>query len=267
MNREADFYEKKLFCMLGSSKKFANQVLGSRFFEGGLDQVFEHYARILDTDQHRVVGSFFSDWYVWLCSSFFYELSHHDHIMDFSFDNIALQYEGKSFLFQVINASRGKAISQEENREDAIREALRLIFFGHIKKVFDYTAEITGIDLGTQWATASSSLHYMYEAWIRDTDQPELQAKLKNDLHYMTSEAEAELFGLTRRNPLRMKFRWIPDAYEEGQLVRMKNKCCLHYILHQGKGSYCYTCPSLSEEEREKRRVEIQEKRKLEALK
>lgn|GEM_PF-6060731 len=260
MLRDPQFYQQKLMCILGEQKIYSNQVLGSDFFSGGLEQMFKDYAKVLDTSNTKVVGSFWSSWYLWFFSAYFYEMSLHDQVFDISLDNIAIQYEGKNFIFQLLNPSRTIKLGEDESREEWRKKVIRSLFANHIKPVFDETAKLTKIDQATMWGNTSSSLQYLYERMISEFEEVSIKDKLEKDLQYMIREAEAEVIGGESKNPLDIQFSYVPDPEEEGKMLRVKHRCCLHFLLHNGKGSYCYTCPTLSDEAREERRKQLQSK-------
>ncbi|MCL6458635.1 MAG: (2Fe-2S)-binding protein, partial [Gorillibacterium sp.] len=75
--------------------------------------------------------------------------------------------------------------------------------------------------------------------------------QLTADYEFLQQEIDPGVFG-RRNNPFQIKMRMIESLHSPQQQVPMKSKCCL--FMKTAGGTYCYSCPRLTEQERKEQR-------------
>ncbi|WP_310828817.1 (2Fe-2S)-binding protein [Paenibacillus pedocola] len=113
-------------------------------------------------------------------------------------------------------------------------------------------SNVTGLGISEIWGQLPTKFNYYIEMLAAGSNNGLMQT-IQADYRYLTDEMPAAVFQLAR-NPFHVKVRKVEALADPASTVQMRNRCCLYYRTEGG--SYCYTCPRLTEEERAKRRAE-----------
>lgn len=113
-------------------------------------------------------------------------------------------------------------------------------------------SKVSGLGLSEIWGQLPTKFNYYIEMLAAGSDSFLMQT-VQADYRYLTDEMPAAVFQLAR-NPFHVKVRKVEALADPASTVQIRNRCCLYYRTEEG--SYCYTCPRLTEEERAKRRAE-----------
>lgn len=137
--------------------------------------------------------------------------------------------------------------------ETAILSALER-FLGQVTRpMVDTVAEAGGVSAGSMWALMATGLHYMLGMWEGLVRNEEDKARLDIVSDVLLHRLQPEVFGRTR-NPFAVKRRMVDNIKADGGKVAIKGSCCLAYKTEHAR--YCFTCPKISEEERQAKREE-----------
>lgn len=104
------------------------------------------------------------------------------------------------------------------------------------------------------WKQAYGIMTWIFEQYESMASEENKRA-IKEDIEYITNKQTVLPF-LLKKNPLHFKWIYIDNPWRPSEQLRMKPTCCKYYKTTQQPG-YCYTCPIMKKEEREKKREEI----------
>lgn len=197
-------------------------------------------------------GSLFGKRYAGLSGIVFFLLTHQTSMLDVSLNNIQLQFDGKQLNFH-FKDSRAYTITTRKQHEDAIKRILE----ENITPVFQSIADVSGIPVQTLWSHMAFKLYQIKHSLMGQTLDHSIKKAMEEDYVFLTKEANPTWFGLDR-NPLDIEFIPIPHAYDDDKKTIQRHRCCFHYLTEGGR--CCYTCPSMSDVEREERRKELKRK-------
>ncbi|QSF42540.1 (2Fe-2S)-binding protein [Paenibacillus tianjinensis] len=113
-------------------------------------------------------------------------------------------------------------------------------------------SKVSGLGPSEIWGQLPTKFNYYIEMLAAGRHSGLIQT-IQADYRYLTDEMPAAVFKLAR-NPFHVKVRKVEALADPASKVQVRNRCCLYYRTKGG--SYCYTCPRLTEEERAKRRAE-----------
>jgi ferric iron reductase protein FhuF len=219
---------------------------------GKAETFLEDVAARLGTNRRFATGSLFGKRYALLAAFVFHMLTHEGRKLDWSPGNVTLQMEGKQLLFYFHSFANIpiKESMRREQREEGVRDLL----VNHLRPVFEQVSRLTGVKMATLWGHLSFLMHGYYDWWLQETKSQILRRKIEEDFRYWIKEANPSWFGypVTAKNPLDVEYTWIEAFYEGDPPVRQRKKCCFAYC--KPDGSFCYTCPSMTAEDRARRR-------------
>lgn len=123
------------------------------------------------------------------------------------------------------------------------------------RPLIESLSAVSGLDVNQLWGQLPTRFNYQFALLEKELSQAGLPdgqsaaARLLDDYRAVCNEWDGSAFG-RRSNPLNVNIRYMEDYRDPEAQVRMKNVCCLYYKT--GKQEYCYTCPRLKAEDREK---------------
>ncbi|WP_181593092.1 IucA/IucC family C-terminal-domain containing protein [Paenibacillus sp. YN15] len=221
----------------------------------GAEEFVEVYGPLIKAQSPDVCATYFASWIGRLCAAVAYAMWH---------DRLDLQLMPEGVFIQMEESPRGAAISfrlaclepvplpvEPDAEKERILEGLASFFGQTIRPVVEAVSAAGGVSPGAVWALMGSGLHYMLDKWRSEETDMEMKARLEAVADILLQRLPPEAFGRPG-NPFQLKFRLTQNLKKDGQ-VRLKPSCCLAYKTNTGHG-YCFTCPKLSEEEREARR-------------
>ncbi|MBO8156914.1 MAG: hypothetical protein H0Z32_10670 [Bacillaceae bacterium] len=195
-------------------------------------------------------GSLFGARYGQIAGISLFLLSCHQCMYDLSLRNQTIQYDGKMIQFMFHGDCQSlEHLGIQEQRERVFRHLLE----DHLTPVFQSVSRVTRIPLQTLWSHTSFLLHFIKNRILNHIDDVSIKSRVEEDFRFLIKGAPPHWFGM-KKNPLDIEFKEIPDLFEEGKKSIQRHRCCLKYLSEGGR--YCYTCPSLGEEERKERRRE-----------
>lgn len=219
----------------------------------GAEAFIHAYAPLLKALEPDVAATYFASWFGAVCTAFQYSLWHDSFVPDFSLDNIEVQIydNGRRIALAFrIKEWRGEALSWL-NRSDRVKDAMILFYGRQVRPLLESIAAVIPMNVGLLWSTLITRMHYAKDRWMKEAQSEAELNFLKQDMDILFYKLEPSIFGRPR-NPFPMKFRMMENPRVPGEQMRIKPVCCLAYKTDTDHG-YCYTCPRLSEAEREEK--------------
>lgn len=211
----------------------------------------EAYAPAIKGDSLDVAATYSASWIGRLCAAFHYAMWRDGVELNCSLADVTLSIHddnGHAALSFHLNDA-GFASLPANGTDERIAEATAAFYRNHIRPLFESIARAAGINVGALWGQLATRMHYLRGTWDSEADTEERQQRLARVTALLFGELPGACFG-RKRNPFDLKFRMVDDPKQPGAKMRLKATCCLAYKLNTGYG-HCYTCPRLTDEERE----------------
>lgn len=235
----------------------------------------EAYRSMLKAPDNDVAGSYFASSLSALALGQQRLASHHGVAADLSLHNVTvyLLRDGDGYP-RVVFALADPRLEQEPSlkrepaeplidnaeptvgradREAWMRAVLERLHGETLRPILEWWSVATGLRPGYLWGTMPTRFNHNIELQESEANGDDALLSRIRQGYRQLKELDKSLFGLPR-NPFDVKIRWIEHIGDACGQMRMKNVCCLYYKTDGG--SYCYTCPKSSEEERARRRLE-----------
>ncbi|KAA9006593.1 hypothetical protein F4V43_06525 [Paenibacillus spiritus] len=178
----------------------------------------------------------------------------HDRMPDFSLNELELHLIPAAGYCRTAFVWSGKestaAPEGPELRTAWLEGAYTRFYRDTLLPVIGRLSAATGLAPGELWGQLPSRFNYYADLLTGPASDPAVAARLRADYEVL-KKLPGSLFGMAK-NPFDVPVRLIEALDEPGKYVQMGNKCC-QYFNTEG-GSYCYTCPRISEKERSRRR-------------
>lgn len=261
---DMEFYEQYYYV--------TDRALPDLLFERGLEELarpegaaafIAAYAPEIKAKSPDVAATYFASWAGRLCAAYQYGLWHDGVKLDLAADNMVLQMhptpKGTALSFRV-KALRAKGMPDGAGTawEEEAYGALSEFYFGHIRPLLEGVAAAGGVPAGTLWGLLATGMYYILDLWKGMVKEEDKQVRLEQLTGLLVNRLEPRVFGRAR-NPFRLKFRQVESLSQPGETVRLKAACCLAYKTDTDHG-YCYTCPKITTEERDRIRQAYQAK-------
>lgn len=232
------------------------------FSHEGMRPFLEEYQKLIKGLDIQVAGTYFAASWRVVCAALQYMLSLEcGGGVHFLPRNLTIQIK------EVLNYPRTFFVLKdlenltwsEEGERTALRESvIRTFYQDGLRPIMETIASVTKLPLTQVWGQIPLGLSYYVELISAKLEDDLQRSRMREDYEFLTKELPADCFGL-KRSPFDIKEIWVDSPHRPGEKTRMKPTCCLAYRTDTGHG-YCYTCPKLSKEEREAKRLEIMEK-------
>jgi ferric iron reductase protein FhuF len=118
-------------------------------------------------------------------------------------------------------------------------ETVRCLFAEHVFPLIAKLQKTTKISSYILWENIAVYIYWIYETLLNDETLAHIHPRLRDDFRFLVHEADGELFGTPRQNPLN-RF-WKGDTG-----VKQRTTCCLYYQTEGG--THCQTCPCILRE-------------------
>lgn len=183
-----------------------------------------------------------------------YTVSVYNTAIDFSLSNLIIElipeetYTRVAFCLRTWREEEGPA--DKEQREDWLQKVYTTFYGDTARPLFDRLSAETGLHIGQLWGQLPTTFHYYLDVFSSELRQSTV-TRLLADYTILCHQMDPAVFGC-RKNPFDVRIRMVESLQSPDKLIRLKNKCCL-YVKTDG-GSYCYTCPRLTEADRAERR-------------
>lgn len=220
----------------------------------------ELYGKGIKAEVLDAACTYFASWISGLCAAKQAALSYYEQSLDTRLSNLTVQLyaseSGKPHIQFVLDHAEAKTCSAGRNREEWVAGELADFYQGAIRPLFESLAEAADVHSTLMWSLLPSGVYYRHDELLKrlQTSAPEAAARLEKDYHILSKELSGDVFG-TRRNPFNIEFRTIPSWKDPSVTLRQKSGCCLYYRTEGG--TYCYTCPRMTDEQRELRKQEL----------
>lgn len=245
-------------------KRYAvtRRVSGDVCFEAGLDALtrtegarsfLTAYAPVIPARTLDVAGTYSASWIGRLCAAFHDALWRDGVALDCSLANVTLSIRrdrdsGHASLSFCLREGRAESLPEEAG-EERVRLVVSAYYSEQIRPLLESIAPAAGVDAGALWGQVATRLMYFWDQWENEADTGPRKLRLERHTALLFRELPGDCFG-RRRNPFDLKPRRVDNPKQPGALMRLKASCCLAFKTDTGHG-YCYTCPRLTDEERE----------------
>ncbi|MCD1257684.1 (2Fe-2S)-binding protein [Paenibacillus athensensis] len=212
----------------------------------------------IHTNNPVVAATHFMSWFGSVCAAFQAGISLTDAALDVRLANLSFQlyFEGNqrktSFVLHVQDPF--STLKSDENRSAWRTSILNEFYSQEVKPLILSLVTVSGATANQLWAQFTTRLHNEKDILLEQNSAARKDTILA-DFDALLNELDLESLGLVR-NPFNVSFRFIPHLTEEEQQIRQRATCCLAYETDTGKG-FCYSCPKMSEQEREARREAV----------
>jgi len=212
------------------------------------------YKRQIHGSQIDVAGTYFASSWRTVCAAMIYMTAMTDVRLDLSPANLNIQIDcgnGYPQLLFVLKSATELAWPTGE-RTEWQRNSMEQ-FYRSLQPIMSAISAVTGLPLSQLWGQIPLGAEYYVNLLSGLFDEEQHREHLLEAYGALTKHIDCSYFGL-KRNPFDVKEIWLDDPYKLGEQTRMKPTCCLAYLTGDG---YCYTCPKLSNQDRQERYQEI----------
>ncbi|WP_168123861.1 (2Fe-2S)-binding protein [Paenibacillus sp. HB172176] len=255
---DADFMDQYFQLCFKEPEGSVYSAPASQLLEGGgMKSFLERYAPEMKALDRQAAAAYLAKWLGGPAIAQQYLMAYQGRAMRLAHGNIRfhLVLDGghARILFEAEEAEWTMAPESKAERANWIREELAALHGGFVRPLLERIAEAGGMRLAYLWGLMPTRLNYLMEQIPKAAPGvPDIDAEIRllEDYRLLKEELEPAVFGL-KRNPLQVKIRWVEHYKDSEERMRMKNVCCMYYRTEGG--SYCYTCPRMTAEEREER--------------
>ncbi|WP_281887742.1 (2Fe-2S)-binding protein [Paenibacillus sp. YYML68] len=223
-------------------------------------QLLDIYGQRIKALEPAAAAAYLAGWFGYAALAQLYSCSIYDTALSFTPEQLELQLYEKGdyavFSFKLLGPELQQSTTHKEpppSRAEWLQQTWVELYGRTLRPMLEAAAAATGTDVGSLWGQLPTRFNYTVPLWLEETHDEELQAIIKDDYRRLCLELPADVFGRSR-NPLDVKVRLIEDMKDSSKQVKMKNACCLYYQTEGG--TYCYTCPRMTEAQRAERRAE-----------
>ncbi|SFS30326.1 IucA/IucC family C-terminal-domain containing protein [Marininema halotolerans] len=205
-----------------------------------LNNLLHIWSHQIGTTEHPVAASMFAKRYAsQIIHQALYQLSILNTSVDWSLDNIRLHFRaGWEVAVTPINHQQYPPLNQR--REEWRASFLQQLFVNNLVPVFKSLA--VHIPASIIWESAKGYLYYYYRVWMNENADSIDHERISEDFNAITSSTYLFDDELST-NPFYGGFRTIPHPTQEGELLPVRQTCCLY---HRIPGTNpCSTCPRL----------------------
>ncbi len=204
--------------------------------------------KALQSPNAVVSASIFLKRYLALVTGALYSMTFHNHGLNIGLENLVLTAEDSwktvSFSLKTPEGLGYHTGERSEWREKIVRH----ISNDNLQPLITALSAQTGVSPNLLWSHAAYSIHHYYRTWMKEAETDALLQRIEEDFLYLKEIEDPQMFGSCEKNPIGTTFIEVAHPAKPGELVRLRNNCCLAHSLPKGK--CCYTCPKLDEEER-----------------
>ncbi|MUT67020.1 hypothetical protein GOM71_13895 [Paenibacillus sp. NEAU-GSW1] len=178
--------------------------------------------------------------------------------------NSALQLRPAQLTFHLVPTEKSVAVkfglhgsvledapADEDTRSAWLMNVYNRFYGELIRPLFESLATATGISIVHLWQHLATKFNYV--PLRADGLDGALKQRMIDDYEQLKYKVDPAIFGRSK-NPIDAKLRYVESMADSDKQVLMKNGCCYYYKMEASEGSYCFTCPRISDKEREQRR-------------
>lgn len=205
-----------------------------------LMKFIENLIHIINAPSEKVAASIFIKRYAFLAVMSLYAMTVWNKRIDFSLNNVKMEIpeQGKnwlpSFSLKVVTIEDWDGTNRMEWRKRIFQDLFAENIFLLIEK-FEKNFNISRLVL---WENIAVYLFWLYETELKDM----VNKNVSEDFRFLIYEAEGQLFGRYKGNPLQKYFCEKTYASDRDEEIRIRKTCCFNYQL-QVSSKRCKTCP------------------------
>ncbi|GAA0501057.1 hypothetical protein GCM10008986_30560 [Salinibacillus aidingensis] len=143
----------------------------------------------------------------------------------------------------------------DQPREEWLYQRLAAFYRETMQPLFETLAESVQMNAGQLWGQLPRKFDIYLDQWKHRAGD-ELHEQIDQDYRFLAEKIEPDVFG-RKRNPFRVKQRFIDSLDDKNKQVPVECTCCLNYLREGEK--FCFTCPRLTEKDREEMRKNREE--------
>lgn len=223
--------------------------------EEKLEQFMDIYRPVIKALDKAVIGTYLISYCSFLCAAFQYSLWSSNSALNVGLHNVMLyitETEGKAGMEFRLKKIQVDACLHEER--GAWRERILSSYYRYeVTPLIKAVSLATGVSCGQLWGQLVTRMHYAKDQWDKEAENEDRLRVISDDFHFLLS-MEARLFDRSK-NPFAIRFRMV-DHPNYSEPLRLKASCCLAFRTDTCYG-YCYTCPRLSDKDREEMKQQI----------
>jgi len=251
------FLENRLFF---TQHDISNAVLSIHAAEllhqDEMDRFIRAYMQIIKTDDPAAAGTYFFSWFRAVCLAQQYAVSVHDASLDLTLSNLTVQIYPKNnaywFAFRCNDIREYHAPSG--CRKTWLKEVFTSLYRDQVRPLIESVSRSARVNNGLLWGQFPTGFHHYLDLFQEHVGDDSKRRQIEDDYRFLRKELEGAVFG-RKKNPFDAKIRLIENPWEPGKHLHMKTACCMYYRTEGG--DYCYTCPRLTEAERDGRKAAI----------
>lgn len=224
--------------------------------DAGMRELLDVYAPLMKALDLGAAGAYATGRLSSLCAAVQYMVAH-DVLIDLSPERWRLELswheEGYCQFRYVLKDVQLLEGPDPGKREEWRERVLSGFYREQVRPFVEAVHRVSGMDTGHLWRLFPSRLRYAVDSFCSSAESSLMHEKYEDDWSFLTTKLEPEVFG-RNRNPLDMELRTVIYPGKPGEpdkTLWMKTACCCYY--HTEGGKYCYTCPRMSDREREER--------------
>jgi len=220
---------------------------------------FEQAGRLVQAHGNDLPASFIGTSMCNLCAIQFIMYAQHGVVLDLTLPNLTFQIEQHDDHAHL--GFRIERVRTTEPPADGAYEWLAQYFTAFVEHTVKPSvlamADAAGLKPQAIWQQFGGIVAYVREYVQTYISVPSVVEAFELAFRAMTEGVPAETFGL-RRNPFVHQPRYVDNPYDPNPDSRMmmKSSCC--FYDKRDNGVKCYSCPKLTESERDELRVQIQ---------
>lgn len=198
-----------------------------------------------------VAGTYLGSWLGSVCAALQDCMSRYVAMPVLSLDRLTLQvYEEGGRSRYVFHMKDSETVEVPvNNRAEWCHVLLASFYSEQIRPLLEMAASVTGAPIRELWGQFVTRMYNDHERWLREASSEEHRQRIQDDIQALRNGLEPSAFGLPK-NPFDVNIRWIDSPRTPGESFRMRSACCHAYYTDTDHG-YCYSCPRMSEEERQ----------------
>lgn len=224
----------------------------------GMETFLKSYASFLKAPDTEPAGTFFCSWVGRIALAAQYYLSFYNKGIALEPENLTVDmYRSNGyyqFAFRIHQWNEHKAPSLPAERELFRQKQLEKVYRQTLRPLIEAMVTVTGANPRVFWRQLPGQFNYFIQSWQKEASSEHIVHQIIEDHRYVTTEMSAEPFGLSR-NPLHVPVRYTTNM-QGTDTISLKSACCLYHRMEEG--DYCFSCPKLSETDRDERRLAYQ---------
>ncbi|MGG1597240.1 hypothetical protein [Paenibacillus naphthalenovorans] len=232
--------------------------LGSLLRPEEMSRFIRIYTEALKGSHIDVGGMFFIAWVAQVCSALQYTVSCHQAALNLHLDQLELQLrhhsDGPALAFRADSCVGTPCPA--DNREEWLSAIFHHWYIGQVKPLIASVSEAAGIPTAQLWAQLVTRLYYTIDVMIGEAEDEETRSRIKDDFAVLVHRIGPRIFE-KKNNLLDLNFKMVESPADPDRLLRVKAACCLYYKTEKACGNYCFTCPKLSDKDREEKRRKL----------